>query len=390
MKITFYSNYLTHHQIPFCNEMYKLLDRDYTFVSTKPMDSERCNMGWTLTKQYPYELKAYQNNSNLSKAFQLAEESDVIIIGSAPEDFVLKRMKKNHTGITFRYSERIYKRGKWRVISPRGIFSRFHTYFRYINRPLYMLCASGYTAGDLSILGSYINRCYKWGYFPQVRRHEIDSLIEKKRTGIPKVLWTGRFIDLKHPEHALAAAQSLVDQEIDFKLKMIGDGEMLEKIKNMANNMDLKHFVEFPGAMTPDEVRTQMEEANIYLFTSDFKEGWGAVLNEAMNSGCAVVASHAIGSVPFLLKHGENGLIYKNGDLEDLCSKVKSLVLNQEERERLGRNAYDTIFSEWNVETAAERFIILCRKLYWGKNHVYESGPCSKAPLIGNSWFKDA
>lgn len=51
--------------------------------------------------------------------------------------------------------------------------------------------------------------------------------------------------------------------------------------------------------MKASEVRSYMEKADIYLFTSDFNEGWGAVLNESMNSGCAVVASHAIGSVPF-------------------------------------------------------------------------------------------
>jgi glycosyltransferase involved in cell wall biosynthesis len=61
--------------------------------------------------------------------------------------------------------------------------------------------------------------------------------------------------------------------------------------------------------MAPEAVRDHMEAADIFLFTSDFNEGWGAVLNESMNSACAVVASHAIGSVPFLLKDGENGFI---------------------------------------------------------------------------------
>ncbi len=48
------------------------------------------------------------------------------------------------------------------------------------------------------------------------------------------------------------------------------------------------------GAMSPDKVRAYMERADVFLFTSDFNEGWGAVLNESMNSGCAVVASHAM------------------------------------------------------------------------------------------------
>jgi len=82
-----------------------------------------------------------------------------------------------------------------------------------------------------------------------------------------------------------------------------------------------------------------------------------------MNSGCAVVASHAIGSVPFLIKHNENGLIYKNGDLDDLYIKVKYLIDNPQKQEDIGREAYSTIVDLWNAEVAAEKFIKICRML---------------------------
>lgn len=55
------------------------------------------------------------------------------------------------------------------------------------------------------------------------------------------------------------------------------------------------------------KVREHMEDADIFLFTSDYNGGRGAVLNESMNSGCMVAASHAIGSVPFLLEDGKRG-----------------------------------------------------------------------------------
>lgn len=79
------------------------------------------------------------------------------------------------------------------------------------------------------------------------------------------------------------------------------------------------------------------------MFTSDFNEGWGAVLNEAMNSGCAILASHAIGAVPYLLKDGENELIYQNDNFDDLMNKVKKLVESKELRRLLGKNAFNSI-----------------------------------------------
>ena len=41
------------------------------------------------------------------------------------------------------------------------------------------------------------------------------------------------------------------------------------------------------------------------------KEGWGAVVNEAMSSGCAVVADAEAGSVPYLIENSKDGFIYR-------------------------------------------------------------------------------
>jgi len=62
-----------------------------------------------------------------------------------------------------------------------------------------------------------------------------------------------------------------------------------------------------------------------------------------MNSACAVVASHAIGSVPFLVEDGKNGLINKDGDTEDLYNKVKYFLEHPHERREMAKNAYRTM-----------------------------------------------
>lgn len=53
------------------------------------------------------------------------------------------------------------------------------------------------------------------------------------------------------------------------------------------------------GYKKPEEVRERMEKADILLATSDRGEGWGAVMQRAMNSGCVVIADHMMGAVPF-------------------------------------------------------------------------------------------
>ncbi len=378
LSVTFISNWLSPHQVPLSEAFLKLIGRRYTFISTMPASREREALGWPSCHP-SYEIRTYESIKMLEKAKNLAFGSDVVIIGSASDEYIKRRLKRG--ALTFKYSERLYKNGlSWRHL-PRAAISAYIHHGRYQKYPLYILCAGAYVSADLNVFGNYKNKKFKWGYFPETKEYNIDQLMNIKQGEVIEILWAGRFLGWKHPEQALTIAERLNKENIVFSLKMIGDGEEFSRIKNMAENMGLKDCVEFLGTMTPDEVRKHMEKANIYLFTSDFQEGWGAVLNESMNSGCAVVASNAIGSVPFLLKHGENGLIYKNCDVDDLFRQVKRLVDDKQLSIKLGINAYKTIKEIWNAEVAAERFLKTAERLFVGELSYYDNGPMSKGDL---------
>lgn len=378
MIISFFSNYLTHHQIPFCEAMCKLPEVEFHFVSTMPMEQERKAGGWELHTEYPYELKAYASEENKQEALRLARQSDVMLIGSAPEVYVQCRMKYAASKLTLRYSERIYKGGRWRALSPRGALLRLHTYFRYLGKPLYMLCASAYTAGDLAILGSYLGRCYKWGYFPATKTYEnLDAVMDHKEPNT--ILWTARMIHWKHPEIPVEIARRLKADGYDFRIDMIGTGAMEQQIKDLIGAEGLQEQVHLLGTMTPEQVREQMERHQLFLFTSDQNEGWGAVLNEAMNSGCAVIADDRIGSVPFLVRPGKNGLTYHKGDIDQLYAQVKNLLDYPQTARKLGIAAYKTITEAWSPEQAAQRLLDICTYLLAGEKRFFTDGPCSKA-----------
>ena len=384
MKVTFYSNFLNHHQLPFCLEMQRRLGEGFKFVATTPIEIARVTLGYRdMNHQYPFVITTYDNPQGEAEALRLCIESDVIITGSAPERYTAERIRQNK--LTFRYSERVYKNGLWHVLSPRGLVNMLRMHTRYKNKNLYMLCASGYTAGDFAMVGAYKNKTYKWGYFPDTLTYDVDKLMMDKRGDALQILWCGRFLKLKHPEQAIKVAVKLKRDRIDFKLRMIGIGSLQEHIRKMILENELEDQVELLGSMSPEDVRSYMEKAHIFLFTSDYHEGWGAVLNEAMNSACAIVASHAIGSVPFLIKHGENGLVYKNGNTDDLYAQVKKLADDENLRVRLGRQAYHTLSSTWNAHNAAENFLKLSDSLLCGGGETITEGPCSKAHAVMQS-----
>ncbi|PWX43931.1 hypothetical protein CYK83_12200 [Clostridium perfringens] len=81
MKITFFSNFLNHHQIPFCNEMYNSLGEDFKFIATERVPKERLQLGYKdSSNDYKYSINIYESDEKYKIAKQLANESDVVIL----------------------------------------------------------------------------------------------------------------------------------------------------------------------------------------------------------------------------------------------------------------------------------------------------------------------
>lgn len=379
MKIVFVSNFLSHHQIPLCEALQKKCS-SFKFVATDSMGSQ----GFQIPHEAEYVLH-FDDDNQREEVKSIVREADVAIFGNCPEELISIRMKENK--LSFLYAERFFKRGTWRRFIPKTRKAIYRRIVGYKDNNMYALCASAFLPYDLSLLGFPVEKCFKWGYFPDTKKYDIETLLNKKNTITTKVLWVGRMLSWKHPDDAIRLAEKLKKNSINFELNLIGDGELRADLEAMVCSKNLSDCVHLLGSKTTEEVRNYMEESSIFLFTSDRNEGWGAVLNEAMNSGCAVVASSAIGSVPFLIKDGENGMIYRDGDINDLYQKVKYLIGNKENAAEMSKKAYQTLDSVWNAEIAAERFINLAENIHSGNTYnLFGDGPCSKATVLKDNW----
>ncbi len=385
MKLVFISNYFNHHQKPISDSFFSILGADYSFIETARMSQERINLGWADIEVPEYVRYYYENESQMKKCQELIDSADVIIIGSAPE-FLLKKALKSRR-IIFRYSERpIKNRSKyWLKYIIR--FFKWHNQNRHTQKT-YLLCASAFSAYDYSKFFLFKGKAYKWGYFPFTYHYnEVKALIDSKKK--KSILWVARMIDLKHPEHAIQVAKRLRDDGFSFQMNLIGNGEKTQEIKELISSYSLDDNVHLLGAVKQSEVRGYMEESEIFLFTSNHNEGWGAVLNEAMNSACAVVANARIGSAPFLVQHQQNGLLYDENDIDALYESTKLLLENDHFRKQLAQNAYNTIIFRWNAEQAAKNFLSLAQDIIDGKNNASFSCDqvCSRASVIDDKWF---
>lgn len=248
MKVTFYTNFLTHHQLPFCLEMQKRLGGDFKFVSTEKIFQWRLDLGFEdLDNKYDFVIRSYESKEAYEEAKRLAIESDVVIIGSITDELIEERLKQDL--LTFRYRARIFafRDGFFKTVFNKKQIKLFydrHLKYRK-NKNLYLLCASAYGPKDFNSLGLYVGKTYRWGYFLKTDYYDIDSLIEEKdKNKKIQIIWVARFIKFKHPELVVKLAKNLKMQGYNFKIQMLGTGKLEEKIKAEIKKQDLQEEVE--------------------------------------------------------------------------------------------------------------------------------------------------
>ena len=420
MRITMVSNYISHHQLPFSDAMFELC-MEYSFVQTMPMEQKRIDMGWAVDPTtIPYVIENYKEPD---KARRAIDEADLLIVGWIEDETIVSGRLRSGKPV-FRISERIYREGQWRFISPKGLARKYREHISLKKYPVYLLCNGAYVASDFKLIGAYPHRKYGFGYFPPFRKVENVSELQGKKAKLHtlniehpeelpikglvltkeeiNIVWAGRFIELKNPGFMIRLADDLNRRGIRFHIHMIGSGELEEELKAEAEYRLIDHYITFHGMRSPEATRDVMEKCHIHIFTSNYLEGWGAVVNEAMNAGCAVIANEEVGCAPYLIRNGSNGLTYQ-ASYEDMLDKVMSLVNYPGKIADLGINAYRTIADEWNGEVAAKRVIEAYEKIISAcdrddladKNRLvrvqdfgFASGPLSVAPVIKPGFFK--
>ncbi len=376
MTVTFISNYINHHQIPFSNACYEQLKEDYHFIQTQPMEQERLAMGWNREgEKLPYVHCLYGEEDRCRR---LVMESDVLLAGwSGREDLVQERLRAGK--LTIRISERLYREGQWKAVSPRGLLHKYKEHIRYRKSPAYLLCAGAYVPSDFHLIHAYPGKMFRWGYFPETKYYTQEQMEKMKdRSGSIDIVWAGRFIPLKHPEYMVRLAERLKGERVH--IHMAGGGEMEEQLKAAAAEKGLGERITFYGFKTPEEVRRIMEKCHIHIFTSNHLEGWGAVVNEAMNSGCAVVANVQAGAVPYLIQHKKNGMVYPGGSYEKMEEAVRFLLSHPARMEKMGQEAYRTITQSWNARHGVEELLRMAEGMMAGRTEA--EGPLSPAPVI--------
>ena len=189
---------------------------------------------------------------------------------------------------------------------------------------------------------------------------------EKSETGT--IVSVGRLSNVqKRYDIMLAAFHQFYRTNPDYVLKIYGNGEDEETIRSWIAEYHLEKAVFLMGRT--DHPLQAMDDADIFLTTSDY-EGISNSLLEAMAIGMPAVATDCTpGGARMLIRNGENGLLVPCGDVEMIAAALDRMAGDYQLRQRCGEQARKV-----KEEYSKDRIMDLWTSYVRHVMQVYEQG----------------
>ncbi|ENM5875442.1 glycosyltransferase [Vibrio mimicus] len=166
------------------------------------------------------------------------------------------------------------------------------------------------------------------------------------------LLAVGRLTEAKDYPNLLYALAQLVKEQPNFKLAIIGKGELSDQIEGLIEQLGLKPYVYHLGLRL--DVVDWMSAADLYVMSSAW-EGMPMVLLEAMASERVVVATNCGGIAEVV---GNNGYLVPPRDSEKLADAIEqAMMLSPQERKNLGKNARKYIESRYSLSVITDKWL---------------------------------
>jgi glycosyltransferase involved in cell wall biosynthesis len=358
--------------------MHAQLGDRYRHAVMGPLPERRKKLGWHDTgEDRPFLLRVWESQRRRDELLDCVRDFDVVILGHASVSLVAERVRAGK--LTFSVTERIWKHGYWRILDPRRLSPVYSRYLS-LDRPNHHLLAIGaFCPWDMARIGTFKGRMWKWGYFTSVPA----ELPPPKPAGTMRVLWVGRMVDFKRAADLVHAARLVRDQGVRLELNFVGDGPLRGEIEAAVRASGLDAETTVWPVMSPEDVRQMMLTSHLFVMCSDSREGWGAVVSEALASACCVISSNHTGAAPWLIRHGETGFLYPCGEVETLAKILAELLVDRQRCEAIGRRAWEHMHTVWSPEVAADRLLALSGGLL-GMTLVpdFTDGPCSHPEIL--------
>ena len=176
----------------------------------------------------------------------------------------------------------------------------------------------------------------------------------------PIFLFVGQVIPRKGLEDLLKACALLQQQQLDYTLLIIGDGDQRPELEQWASDQGLNEAVHWLGWVNYNQLGSYFRDADVFVLPT-LEDTWGMVVLEAMLFGKAILCSTGAGSSE-LIQTGENGYTFDPNQTEELANLMTKFIQNPHLSQQMGEKS-KSIIAPHTPEAAAKALTQVVEKV---------------------------
>jgi len=226
---------------------------------------------------------------------------------------------------------------------------------QYLNMADHIVAVSQAAADFMSLLVDYVPI--------SVIPNGVDCELFKPRPDVKRsgrrVLYVSRLVNRKGPHVLIRALKRVVGEIPDAELVIVGEGYLSPALRMMTYDLGLMDSVKFLGNISSERLARTYASSDIFVLPSLHAESFGMVLLEAMASEVPVVASET-GGIPEVVKDGDEGILVKPGDEEQLAQAILELLRSEDKRSQMAKAGRQKALARYDWRVVGEEV----QKLY--------------------------
>lgn len=156
-----------------------------------------------------------------------------------------------------------------------------------------------------------------------------------------QIISVGRLSSEKGFNKLLYIWEKFIVNNQDYILKIVGDGEEKENLRQLAWSLGINDSVVFTGFLSNDKTVEELRKSKLCAMTS-LHEAFPLVLLESISQGTPVVAYDVRVGPRSIIRNGYNGFLVEDNDIETFITKLNFLLRDYDAYSYFSENAIDS------------------------------------------------
>lgn len=186
-------------------------------------------------------------------------------------------------------------------------------------------------------------------------------------TEVPtRLLTVARLVEKKGVVYAIEAIAALAETHPDIEYHIVGTGEREAMLRRRAADLGVADQVRFLGHVSDERLRRELDEAAAFVLpcvvaADGDRDSSPVAIKEAMAMRTPCISTTVTG-IPEMIENGVNGRLVEPRNVDALAAAIQTTLGDDADRGRMGRNARETIRTEFSLDVAMEKLVSSFRK----------------------------